>query len=479
MKNLSVLTLLVLLSIIVFGNGFIIAGAQTQQSLPDLMIINVVAHNMPPSMYSVEQPRYEVTVKNVGTADAVLQSGAVYSSKFCINALGSLDGVHFETNLGTGCPSNTAVLAPDKTAIFPEIKIQYEGAWVELKKIKLTLDAYSGSVKESNECNNSMIIDLNTGTQVIGSEDDFFCIESKDASNDVVSSSPIIRNVVIKDISIDSAMIQWETDVDTTGELAIGLGETILSYTNQANLLFSVSQKKHAAPLMGLKPGTTYFYQISVKNFAGNSTKTEVLSFTTSQEVKTNLKTNGGQAIDPTLTNRLKGSILLAVESNGEAWYVDPKTGKRFYLKDGTAAFSALKKFGTGITNVNLDQIPVGFEDRFRDSDSDNDGLSDKLEEALGTNPDNSDSDGDSHPDGHEVKNGYRPNGAGKYPASNLCKQLEGKIMLQVESRGQAWYIRNCKRYYLKDGEASYQIMRFLSLGIKNSDLQKITVGEM
>ena len=53
-----------------------------------------------------------------------------------------------------------------------------------------------------------------------------------------------------------------------------------------------------------------------------------------------------------------------------------------------------------------------------------------------------------------------------------------GQILLQVESRGEAWYINpdDGKRYYMKDGPAAYQIMRFLSLGISNTDLSQIDI---
>jgi len=56
---------------------------------------------------------------------------------------------------------------------------------------------------------------------------------------------------------------------------------------------------------------------------------------------------------------------------------------------------------------------------------------------------------------------------------------LEGKILLQVESRGEAWYIHEGKRYYMKNGQQAYEIMRFLLLGITNSDLRQIPVGEI
>jgi len=46
--------------------------------------------------------------------------------------------------------------------------------------------------------------------------------------------------------------------------------------------------------------------------------------------------------------------------------------------------------------------------------DSDQDGLTDQEEQALGTDPHNPDTDGDGYLDGAEVKAGYNPLGAGK-----------------------------------------------------------------
>jgi len=58
-----------------------------------------------------------------------------------------------------------------------------------------------------------------------------------------------------------------------------------------------------------------------------------------------------------------------------------------------------------------------------------------------------------------------------------MVNRLKGKILLQVEGRGQAWYINpsDGKKYYLADGEAAYQVMRYLSLGVTNKDLGQIT----
>ncbi|MBU4257108.1 thrombospondin type 3 repeat-containing protein [Patescibacteria group bacterium] len=177
------------------------------------------------------------------------------------------------------------------------------------------------------------------------------------------------------------------------------------------------------------------------------------------------------------MAERLKGYILLQVESKGEAWYVDENTKSRYYMKDGAAAYQMMRKFGLGITNNNLSKIPIGIDDRFEDCDQDGDGLPDKMEEAIGADTNNSDSDGDGYLDGEEARNGYNPLGKGKMAIdNNLTETVKGKILLQVESRGEAWYLnpKDGKRYYMKDGDSAYQIMRFLSLGITNSDLEKI-----
>lgn len=184
-----------------------------------------------------------------------------------------------------------------------------------------------------------------------------------------------------------------------------------------------------------------------------------------------------GVKVDAGLVNRVRGRILLQVENNGEAWYVNPRDDKRFYLKDGLTAYSLMREAGLGISNVDLAKIPVGFEDRFNDTDTDGDGLADKLESGLGTDPNKIDTDGDGVKDKAEILVGTNPLGTGTLSSDNsLVNRLRGRIVLQVQSRGEAWYIdpADGKRYYMRDGEAAYQIMRFRSLGITDSDLSKI-----
>jgi hypothetical protein len=182
-----------------------------------------------------------------------------------------------------------------------------------------------------------------------------------------------------------------------------------------------------------------------------------------------------------TTATRLKGRILLQVQQHGEAWYVRPEDSKRYYLKDGSTAYQLMRSFGLGVSNADLNKIPVGFEDRLKDTDTDHDGLSDQLEDALGTKKDNPDSDGDGHLDGDEVRNGYSPLGPEKIQFNSIfINGVKGKILLQVESHGEAWYVtQEGYRYYLKDGQAAYQIMRYLSLGVSDADLNQIASGTL
>jgi hypothetical protein len=178
------------------------------------------------------------------------------------------------------------------------------------------------------------------------------------------------------------------------------------------------------------------------------------------------------------------GRVVLQVQSHGEAWYVNPETMQRTYLADGAAAYALMRSSGLGIANMDLKKIPIGLDQRFNGADSDGDGLDDQTEAALGTDPTKADSDGDDFTDGAEVANGYDPlSSDAKRLAvdASLVKRLAGRILLQVASHGEAWYVNptDGKRYYMKDASTAYAIMRFLGLGISDTDLARIPAAPL
>jgi uncharacterized protein YkwD len=178
--------------------------------------------------------------------------------------------------------------------------------------------------------------------------------------------------------------------------------------------------------------------------------------------------------------NITPGNIYLQVEQNGEAWYVHPISEERFYLGRPDDAWNLLRGEGVGISNANLKKIPLGLLD-FEIIDTDKDGLSDNLENSLGTNRLLKDSDSDGFNDRSEIENGYNPLGAGAMPIDiNFSKRFLGYIFLQVEAHGEAWYVNpsDAKRYYLGQKEDAFAIMRSLGVGIKDVDLHKINLSK-
>ncbi len=120
---------------------------------------------------------------------------------------------------------------------------------------------------------------------------------------------------------------------------------------------------------------------------------------------------------------RLKGHILLQVENNGEAHYYYPDNNKRYYLGRPADAFAIMRELGLGIKHSEL----AGYL-------------------------------------------GY------KFPS-----RLSGKIMLNVEQNGEAYYVypKDLKGYYLGRPADAFAIMRELGLGITNSNLDLISTANI
>ena len=175
--------------------------------------------------------------------------------------------------------------------------------------------------------------------------------------------------------------------------------------------------------------------------------------------------------------NLLKGKVLLEVEKAGEAWYVNPTTFKRHYLGRPKDAFNLMQTLGLGISNSDLEKIPVAEMNMSTCCDDDNDGLSSYFELAFGTYVNLTDSDGDGFDDKSEILNGYNPLGQGRLNwDEDFAKKQAGKILLQVEAHGEAWYVNpdNNKRYFLGFPMDAFNVMRFLGLGISDRDITHI-----
>lgn len=116
----------------------------------------------------------------------------------------------------------------------------------------------------------------------------------------------------------------------------------------------------------------------------------------------------------------LSGRILLQVEDKGQAWYVYPVNGYRYYLGRPDDAYRVMRSLGLGVSNTDL---------------------------ATWKN--------------------YAP------------ARLAGRILLQVQDKGQAFYVNplDLKLSYLGRPTDAFNLMRSLGLGISNANLARITVA--
>jgi len=183
----------------------------------------------------------------------------------------------------------------------------------------------------------------------------------------------------------------------------------------------------------------------------------------------------------------LNGRILLDVTRKGEAWYVDPVTHTRHYLADGTAGYSVMRDLGLGVSNADLARIPIGYDEATQYDatrtesgyDTDADGLTDSFEQAIGTDMSLDDTDADGYTDKQEVVSGFNPTGAGRSTNDQaFASRLSGRILLQVQGQGEAWYVRpeDKKRYYMRDGKIAYAMMRTFGLGAATTSIDSVPV---
>src|SRR3989339_121266 len=70
-----------------------------------------------------------------------------------------------------------------------------------------------------------------------------------------------------------------------------------------------------------------------------------------------NPRGNGNLAVDAKFASEQAGKIFLQVEGAGEAWYVNPADGKRYFLGRPSDAFAVMRALGLGITNKDFETL--------------------------------------------------------------------------------------------------------------------------
>ncbi len=123
------------------------------------------------------------------------------------------------------------------------------------------------------------------------------------------------------------------------------------------------------------------------------------------------------------------------------------------YKNLGTTALTltnTLTKVSTNISAVDLGKIPLADYNLDKGEDTDTDGLSDEVEDALGTDKTKADTDGDKFNDKQEILSGYDPIVIDKkLPLDNKFAQAnKGKVF--KDAKGYLWYVSmDAKKYFL------------------------------
>ena len=112
--------------------------------------------------------------------------------------------------------------------------------------------------------------------------------------------------------------------------------------------------------------------------------------------------------------------------------------------------FNMIVQLGKGVSSERLSQMWLADVD-YPGQDTSGNGLPDIMERALGTDPSKADTSGNGYDDKTEYINGYNPLGEGKLETDwDFVNENKGKILLQVEDEGQAWYLdHNGRRHFL------------------------------
>jgi len=125
-------------------------------------------------------------------------------------------------------------------------------------------------------------------------------------------------------------------------------------------------------------------------------------------------------AVTVSLARRLSGRILLQVQANGEAWYVNPVNTQRYYLGKPAQAFNIMSSLSLGITRATFDSYQ------------------------------------------------------GVAPAS-----LAGRFLLVTDDSGKLYYVNPANRslVFVSGPAGALDLIEDFGLGITNADLAKISVA--
>ena len=125
---------------------------------------------------------------------------------------------------------------------------------------------------------------------------------------------------------------------------------------------------------------------------------------------------------------RYSGKVVVQAEDKTKTWYIDPIKKEKYSLNNAKDALVIMQNLGIGISNKDINRI--------------------KLPTSKYSN----------------------------WKDYIFAKNISGRIFVQVQDKGQAWYIDsiNYRKYYLGTADNALKVLKSLSIKAKVSDINQI-----
>jgi len=300
---------------------------------------------------------------------------------------------------------------------------------------------------------------------------------SATTSTTTVPLTPV--NFAATPVSTSGISLSWSTTTEAISYYIIynGVGAQIAT-TSPASSSYSIT---------GLSAGTAYSYSIRAYVNSGLLSAPDIKSATTQSNPVVAPSGGGGGVTTPTCS--AWSYSVWSVCAGGRQYRIVSSSsplgcsGGTPLLSQVCTVSTSTPVTGTGTTTPPVISNPTTTTSATTPAmliDSDKDGLMDDFEVALGTNPLKADTDGDGFSDKDELLKDYNPVVTTKKLAIDwvFAKKNQGKVFLQVENKGQAWYVnpKDLKRYYLGRPANAFEVMRKQGLGVLHKVITDTTI---
>ncbi len=211
---------------------------------------------------SVDYTDIDVADDGIDLTLGAAPAGATWGASFSGNTLtitsgtgtiaaASVISIQIGTNATSGAAGDRQITNPASSGSYT---INLSGTFGDTGEVAVPITTGEGAAVTAS---------IDTGGGTTGGDDD--------------NTPPIISNIQVINITVNSATITWDTNEASTSIVKYGLTESY-ELPDESSYLFVTS---HSISLEGLDPGTLYNFQVGSIDDAGNAAYSENHNFTT------------------------------------------------------------------------------------------------------------------------------------------------------------------------------------------------------